>query len=590
MKQRTLTLEYGLFILAFLLGLTLRLIHLGLPPLTDIEATWAQQALNLARGTQPLIGVQPGYMLLTSLVFFVFGDGNTAARLLPALAGSGLILAPLLFRRWIGRWPAVALAFLLAFAPDLVAISRQADGLIFAIAFSALAAGFLFNRVYSWAGIFAGLALMGGPGIWQGAVIVGLALVWNSLFSTRRASPPAEEINPGPAGVRVVPMDERHSLVPKDWTHALPWFGGTLLVVGVLLPLVFLVPSGVSALGSSLAAYLAGWTTPAQTSIVPMLLTLAAYAPLALLFGALGMISAVRFHDPVDLFLTRWALLGLLLVMVYPARQPFELVWALVPLWALTARQLTRMVTGFSSDRLALLGQVLLVVILLVFAWLNFVNLTNPAASLSDANQLTLQISVYAALGLLAIVTLLIGWGWMWEVASSGLLFGLGLFLAVYTLSGAWHATNLSWTPEGEALRNSAPIAQGGLLYQTALEMDQWNTPAGTSLDLYVVGVDSPALRWELRDYVGAHFVDVIPTGVSPSMLITPNQEEPKLASSYTGQDFILEQRASWRVFLQGDWMRWWVVHTTPVNNNMVILWVRSDLFPGAAQANALTP
>ncbi len=591
MKSRTLNFEYGLFLLAFLLGLGLRLVHLGITPLTDLEANWALQALDLARGAHPLIGAQPGYVLLTSLVFFVFGDGNYAARLLPALAGSGLVLAPLLFYRWIGRWPAIALAFLLAFGPSLVAASRQANGLIFAVTFSVLAAGFLFNRVYSWAGIFAGLALLGGPGIWEGALIVGLALLWTVLFSPQRPSQGVEEVNPGPAGVRLmVTQDDPSGLLPRDWVRMLPWLAGTLLLVGVLLPVAFLTPSGVSALGASLAAYVSGWGASSPTSILQMLLALVADAPLALLFGGVGIVAAFLSRDPADRFLARWALLGFLLVLVYPARQPLDLVWMLVPLWGLSARLFVRLVTGFRSDRLALFGQILLVVLLLVFAWLNFVHLANPAPGEIDANLQVLEISVYAALGLLVVVTLMVGWGWMWQVARSGLMFGLGLVLAVFTLSGAWHSTGLGRNPEGNALQNGAYIEQVGLLYQTVIEMDKWNTPAGTNLDLYVVGVDSPALRWQLRDYVGARFIDVLPAGLSPSMLITPIQEAPKLAASYTGQDFILEQVPAWNVLIKSDWKSWWVVRKAPFNNNLLILWVRSDLFPGAAQAKLLTP
>ncbi len=590
MKARSLTLEYGLFILAFLLGLGLRLVHLGLPPLTDLELTWALQALDLARGAHPLIGAQPGYVLLTSLVFYVFGDGNYAARLVPALAGSGLILAPLLYRRWTGRWAAVVLAWLLAFAPILVAASRQADGLILAISFSVLAAGFLMNRVYSWAGIFAGLALLGGTGIWEGVVIVGIALLWHALFTPRPVVPEPEEINPGPAGVRVTPRDERYGPVAVDWARVLPWLGGTLLMVGVLLPLAFLVPSGISALGTSLTAYLSGWVGATRTAGLPMLLSLADYVPLALVFGGVGMVSAIRSRDHADLFLMRWALIGLLVALVYPARTPLDLAWALVPLWALSARQMVRMIVGFSGDRVALAGQIVLVVILLVFTWLNFVHLSSPGTGEVAASLLTLKVSIYAALVLLVLVTLMVGWGWMWDVAANGLLIGVGLFLTAFTLSGAWHATYLSWNPSGEALRESPYISQGDLLYQTVLQMDHWNTPAGTSLDLSVVGVDSPALRWLLRDYVGVRFVDVVPAGTSPSMIITPVEQQPQLAASYSGQDFNLEQSANWHALAEDDWSRWWVVHTTPVTNRAVILWVRTDLFPGAAKASVTTP
>ncbi|MBT7323583.1 MAG: hypothetical protein HN855_00310, partial [Anaerolineae bacterium] len=86
-----------LYFLAFLLALGLRFIQLGALPLTDTEATFALQALALARGSKPLLGAQPGYILLTSIPFYLFESTNFLARFFPALAGSLLVFSPYFF-------------------------------------------------------------------------------------------------------------------------------------------------------------------------------------------------------------------------------------------------------------------------------------------------------------------------------------------------------------------------------------------------------------------------------------------------------------------------------------------------------------
>jgi hypothetical protein len=53
MTNRRLTLEHILYVLAFALALTLRFMHLGALPLSDFEADWAFQALQVARGVHP---------------------------------------------------------------------------------------------------------------------------------------------------------------------------------------------------------------------------------------------------------------------------------------------------------------------------------------------------------------------------------------------------------------------------------------------------------------------------------------------------------------------------------------------------------
>src|SRR5512135_1605242 len=140
--MRTFRRETLLYLLALVLGLALRLIALGSLPLTDNEARWALQALGVAQGARPVLGSQSAYTLLTAVFFIIYGGAsNFLARLVPALAGSALVLAPALFRDRLKPRPAVILSFCLAFEPGLVALSRQAGSSILAVAFLLLAWG-----------------------------------------------------------------------------------------------------------------------------------------------------------------------------------------------------------------------------------------------------------------------------------------------------------------------------------------------------------------------------------------------------------------------------------------------------------------
>src|SRR5574339_586792 len=131
--------EGWLYWLAFLIALGFRLIQLGASPLTDSEATLALQALHIAQGKAPLLGPQPGYILLTSVLFAIIESTNFMARFIPALTGSLLVFVPSLFREKIKPLPALILAFFFAVDPGLVALSRQASGTILAVTFLLLA-------------------------------------------------------------------------------------------------------------------------------------------------------------------------------------------------------------------------------------------------------------------------------------------------------------------------------------------------------------------------------------------------------------------------------------------------------------------
>ncbi|MBA4379993.1 MAG: hypothetical protein C0393_04795, partial [Anaerolinea sp.] len=168
MTNRRISLEHALYALAFSLALTLRFLHLGALPLSDFEADWALQALQVARGAHPAIGPNPAYVLLTSIPFYIFGASDFLARFWPALAGSILVLTPFFFRDRLGRVPALILAFALAFEPGLLALARVAGSLILAVSFLVLAWAMWRDGRYPLAGVLGGLALLSGPALWMG--------------------------------------------------------------------------------------------------------------------------------------------------------------------------------------------------------------------------------------------------------------------------------------------------------------------------------------------------------------------------------------------------------------------------------------
>ena len=186
MQSPRLTIENVLWGLVLALALSIRLLNLGTIPLSDPEANWALQALSLFPGTaniepiQP--GPQPGYLAITGLLFALFGSSDGLARLLPALAGGLLCLVPYFFRDRLGRQAALIMAFGLALDPGMVAVSRLPGGPMPALAFSLLALGTLAVGRVVWAGFFLGLALLGGPAVWQGILILSLVVAVEWIF------------------------------------------------------------------------------------------------------------------------------------------------------------------------------------------------------------------------------------------------------------------------------------------------------------------------------------------------------------------------------------------------------------------------
>jgi hypothetical protein len=177
---------------------------------------------------------------------------------------------------------------------------------------------------------------------------------------------------------------------------------------------------------------------------------------------------------------------------------------------------------------------------------------------------------------------LVIRWFWCEETAGQGALWGLVAALTLWGVSAAWGGTGLGGHPEGQLWRTGAMIQDVDLIHDTVNQLSTWKMKAPGELELVIDGIDSPALRWELRDYHAAAYVTSAAKTASPAMIITTEKPSPELADTYRGQDFVLSSLPNWQMSYD-EWLQWAAFKTVPVTKTNVILWARADLFPDAA-------
>jgi hypothetical protein len=548
-----------LYLLAFALALAVRLVNLGAVPLSDSEAAWALQALGVAQGTRPLLGSQPAYILLTSVLFYCLGAGtNFLARLVPVLAGSALALVPALFAHRLKPRISVILAFMLALEPGLVGLSRQAGSGILAITFALLTWGLWENKKPAWAGICAGLALLSGPVLWPGLLGLGITWLISHAFKFRGAAPDEESFRPH----------------PRAWSTAL-WFGLATLVLGGSL--FFLAPNGLSAWASALPDYITGWWTPGSMSSSLMLFSLVAYQPLALILAVIAGVRGWLQHSRRIMLLSLWALVALLLALFYPARQIADLAWMLIPLWSLAALELARDLNLFPEERREVLGVVALTFIILAFVWINFTGLLQTAPGSPQASLRTWLL--FGSFFLLLISVLLVAVGWSIRSARYGAVWGATVALGLYSLSAMTSAAGLRRIPDSVDLwRPGGNLPEAQLLLQTVNDLSDWSRTNANSQPVTIAGVNSPALQWLLRGHAVYQTTGADVTG-QPPILITIDQQNPALAAAYRGQPFVWEQQPQWNQTGTDDWFRWLGFHQVLQNPQKVIVWVRTDLF-----------
>jgi hypothetical protein len=578
MNPRSPRYEKILYLLAFLLALGLRFVRLGELPLTDSEARLALDALHIVQGQSPALSSHVAYTNLTAILFFVFGSSNFLARFWPALAGSALVFVPLVFREQIRPRPAVILAFFFAIDPAFVALSRQAGSPMLAVTYSLLAAGFWIRRQPRAAGVFLALALLSGPALWPG--LIGLLLAW---MLTQFASPRPKAEEPDQVDTETAQhldiltpdtstLDTKKQLLNTDYRLLIT---ASLITLFLTSTLFLLAPQGLGAWLASLPEYLTGWVSSATVPPSRLFLALGVYQLLGILFALVAIVRGWWNGGRRTIRLSLWMLVALFLAAVYPARQPADLVWALIPLWTLAALELSRHLELGREDRLETAGVMIFTVLLLAFAWLDFNALyLTPFPSSQSTTRLLL---FFGALLLLIISVVLVAFGWSERIARVGAAWGLLLMLGIYTLGAAWGATGLRIASAVELWDSSPRIAQADLLSLTADQTSEWATGQVDALPVTVFGVDSPALLWSLRNHAVKVVVALDPAS-SPELIVTPPQDNLTLAAAYRGQDFAWRQTPSWDSF-PAFYLRWFTYRELPASSENIVLWVRNDLF-----------
>ena len=571
MRMKFDQLEKWYYGLAVVIAALVRFAHLGSFPLSDGEAGLALQALALSDGiTIGNIGPQAGYIVWTGGLFFLFDGSAFWARFVPAFVGTVMVLAPFHLRSVLGRKAAVLGAFVIALDPGLVALSKTASSDIIGLTFLLLGCGFLVQKRVAVSGVAFGFALLGGPSIWAGFISIGIAL---GLVKWSR---------------RFLPVSDPKYSEGVFQLNRPQWrvFAISLAATGILAAsLLFTVPKGISAMASSLPAYVIGWGVDPKTFLMQVAMALLGYELFLLLPGIWRIFAGGAASSIIDRFLGIWLVVSFSLLLVYPDRTVLGLGWVILPLIGLAVRQISQLFHWrvLLVDWQAALGLSVMMMVLVGFAWLNLLKVTNT--TLGDQEGTLRWFGIGGAVLLLVAIIILVGWGWSRNAAYTGSLVGITILALIFTFGATWHSARFGDEPLHELWQVDGLTPDLELLNVSVGDVSEWNSGYRDQMDVAVLAAKSPALEWALRNINRASFVDHIPVGQDPGMVITPKGQSLSLGADYSGQDFIIKKTPAWPLFSSIDWLHWLAFRETRAMKTEVILWVRTDLFPGADEA-----
>ncbi len=558
-----LSLADGLYALIVFAAAVLRITDLDRIPLSAQEALEAFSAWQFMQTGPNLIdSASPAYLSITSLLMPFLGASDDTARLVPLLFGLGLIVLPWFIRDRLGQIGGLVAAALFAVSPLFAIISRSAGGdaialfavLLLLVASLHMRSGGGDRWLYAFA-VAVGLGLASSPLFYSG--VVTLAVAWSAQ---RLISPEPE---------------------PAHWperSRILQAFilGGAVLAVLSTRFFTYLPGIGGSAqiLGDWLTQF--GWHAGLQSFLNPFLV-LGRYEIVLLPLGIFAIFWAVWRNHPLGTLFTYWLLAGMILLLLQRGVLNNAL---LLPLAGY-------LLLGLASNQMlkpkrnrwtwAATG------IIIFFGAVTLVNVVRfLRVSLIEQQVANLWITLMA----LAAVILFIYYFWAEHKKSilQGLWLGILFLLLLYQWGTAWKFTHLSANDPRESWVEQATDDEVALLVSSLQELSRKAYNSDGDIPIFSA-VDSPVLRWYLREFEQAQFGQTLPPGAQFEVIISPASTiEPVLGDDYLGGDFglLLEESAeapqSPTPVL--DALRWSLFHESPrsVVDERIILWVRADL------------
>jgi len=562
-KVERLSIADGLYFLVVLAAAVMRFTGLGQIPLSPIEAQEALSAWQFLQAGRNIVDVgSPAYFTLTSLLMPFWGTSDVTARLVPALFGLGIVALPWFLRYRIGRVGALVTAALFAVSPLNAAVSRTVGGdaiALFAILLSAIAGmNLIIGRGQRWLYILViavSLGLTSSPLIYSG--LITLLIAWWSQG----------KISQEPA--RIVWPEQ------KDIVKAI--LLGTILLIALSTRFfTYLAGIGVTAqlFGDWLAQF--SWQGDIQTLLSPFLV-LARYEVVLLPLGIFAIMWAIWRNQPLGILFTFWLLAALILMLLQQGVLINTLLASMAGYLLLGLATKHLLQQGGTRWSWAIAG---------TFIMLGAIILVNMARFLRVS--FTEQQIANLWIVLLALAAIVLAIYYFWTVHEKAILQGtwlsLLLLLLLYQWGTSWHLTHVAANDPRERWVEQATDDDVAILLRSLQDISRRNTNSDSDLPLFSA-VDSPVLRWYLRDFWRAQIGQTIPQGAQYEVIISnSNITEPTFGSDYLGSDFGLLRAGTAPAALSStpvlDTLRWWLFHESlsSVIEERVILWVRADL------------
>lgn len=567
-RLERITIADGLFVLIVIIGGLFRFVDLGKIPLaaTEAELAWAVWRF-WQPGAELLPVTSPAYFTFTSALTQVFGFSDTAVRLVPALFGLGVVCLPWLLRRQIGTIAALVVSIFLAISPLNVIISRTVGGEAIAVfAIGLVAVSILRIRVTAvgnWFYLLAlalGLGLSSAPLFYSG--LLALLITWAVL---RLFSIKLSQNEP-------VSMDKsttRNGIIIGAATFAL------------CSSFLLWYPAGFGASAQIFGDWIAQFQGENGRAFAEPFMAVVRYEPGLVVLGLVAIIWAIWQNNATALAALYW-FSGVLVLMLAQSGVMSNAALLTIPGYFLVGMMVQFVLSRKSSYPLMAGG---IAIGLFAILMLIFVNLARYLRVIVfDPRDIQFVLVISLSIVLAGTILYLLATVDATAVAQGTLLSFMAVLL-FFTWGTSWWLSHEAANDPRERWVLNGTDDDVRLLVSNLHAFSRLYTNSADEIDI-ASSVNTPTLRWYLRDFSNAQFGETLPATTNNRLLITPSDSDQALGNAYSGSDFRLQRMELSPPVLPNtledviNLSRWWLFHDShaDVPTEHIILWVRGDL------------
>jgi len=375
---------------------------------------------------------------------------------------------------------------------------------------------------------------------------------------------------------RVAPAPSRFT-----WPSGVPLRNALLVTAVTVLMLstrFFTYPQGLAATARLLGDWLTQFSLSGELqALIAPVLAIGRYETAVVLLGIPALIWAIWRNHPLGTFLTYWILTAFALILVQRGVMDNALV-AILPACLLaglfSGQILVRRPTTWTWVVTA--SMVLVVGIVVV----NLARYLRVAQTGDDLSNLWFGVLALAS----GAIALYYFWSMTNAAVGQGVLMAVLIVLGIYQWGTAWYLTHQAANDPRERWVQQGTDDDLPVMLDTLQEISNRVTNADADIHLYSA-IDSPLLRWYLRDFWRAEFGATLPPRAQFEAILTwADVPDPALGTDYLGGDFgLLRSGATDLVPSAVPWtnsLRSWMFHESSLEilERRVVLWLRSDL------------